>query len=549
MTIIGRNQLCPCGSGKKFKRCHGSLTSAPSAIAKPRVSEGFEASSFLKGKGLLEFQRERQQGRGRPIISTESDGTRFVIIGDRIAYGRWSTFPDFLLFNLKQQFGIDWGEAELNKPSEDQHPLIHWLELASNIIDEHATEEAGIKITPGFGAVRAINRLAYDLYVIQHHVKSVEDQQAFDRLMGRLRQSVQFPGARHEARIAGILLRAGFDLTWEDEKEGLTGGHPEFTAIFPQTGRSFWVECKMRQSNNENGAPKFIHLVTAALRKESKLERIVFVELNLSNGSIDPLNGGWAKYAIEQIRLLEGQPSSANLPSALIVVSNFSEQKQLETMPQGLGAILEGFRTKHYRHGVKVLLQDAIKDRENNPEIESLWQSLQEHDEVPTTFDGSLPMVDESQRLLIGRAYELPDGKTGVLESAAVLEPQSKAAGILRMSDGTRIIVYFELTYAEMAAWKRHPETFFGEYRPYHPPIQEPTDLYEFLLQTYAHSTKEKLLEFMAEQTDIQSLRALSQADLAKQYAIRITESIVQNKGSPQTPAWLLRLRSPVHPM
>ncbi|HZI79070.1 MAG TPA: SEC-C metal-binding domain-containing protein [Vicinamibacterales bacterium] len=26
MSKIGRNELCPCGSGKKFKRCHG-LTS------------------------------------------------------------------------------------------------------------------------------------------------------------------------------------------------------------------------------------------------------------------------------------------------------------------------------------------------------------------------------------------------------------------------------------------------------------------------------------------------------------------------------------------
>ncbi len=23
---IGRNQLCPCGSGKKYKRCHGQVT-------------------------------------------------------------------------------------------------------------------------------------------------------------------------------------------------------------------------------------------------------------------------------------------------------------------------------------------------------------------------------------------------------------------------------------------------------------------------------------------------------------------------------------------
>jgi preprotein translocase subunit SecA len=25
---VGRNEPCPCGSGKKFKHCHGALSSA-----------------------------------------------------------------------------------------------------------------------------------------------------------------------------------------------------------------------------------------------------------------------------------------------------------------------------------------------------------------------------------------------------------------------------------------------------------------------------------------------------------------------------------------
>jgi preprotein translocase subunit SecA len=24
VAVVGRNELCPCGSGKKYKRCHGS---------------------------------------------------------------------------------------------------------------------------------------------------------------------------------------------------------------------------------------------------------------------------------------------------------------------------------------------------------------------------------------------------------------------------------------------------------------------------------------------------------------------------------------------
>ena len=33
-TKVGRNELCPCGSGKKFKRCHGQQRSSPQLIGK-----------------------------------------------------------------------------------------------------------------------------------------------------------------------------------------------------------------------------------------------------------------------------------------------------------------------------------------------------------------------------------------------------------------------------------------------------------------------------------------------------------------------------------
>ena len=48
--------------------------------------------------------------------------------------------------------------------------------------------------------------------------------------------------ARHEARAAGILLRAGFEIEWEDEADRRSGRHGEFIATFPATGRKFWVE-------------------------------------------------------------------------------------------------------------------------------------------------------------------------------------------------------------------------------------------------------------------------------------------------------------------
>jgi preprotein translocase subunit SecA len=35
-TAVGRNDLCPCGSGKKFKRCHGAPGGPSGLIAERR---------------------------------------------------------------------------------------------------------------------------------------------------------------------------------------------------------------------------------------------------------------------------------------------------------------------------------------------------------------------------------------------------------------------------------------------------------------------------------------------------------------------------------
>ena len=36
---VGRNDLCPCGSGRKFKRCHGATTAAVVAFERAEARE------------------------------------------------------------------------------------------------------------------------------------------------------------------------------------------------------------------------------------------------------------------------------------------------------------------------------------------------------------------------------------------------------------------------------------------------------------------------------------------------------------------------------
>ncbi|PIP84471.1 MAG: hypothetical protein COR54_03860 [Elusimicrobia bacterium CG22_combo_CG10-13_8_21_14_all_63_91] len=54
MAKIGRNDPCLCGSGKKYKRCHGGL------------SEPNATFSNASPPAALEVQRRRHQGEGRP---------------------------------------------------------------------------------------------------------------------------------------------------------------------------------------------------------------------------------------------------------------------------------------------------------------------------------------------------------------------------------------------------------------------------------------------------------------------------------------------------
>src|ERR1700737_2266578 len=111
MTKIGRNQRCPCNSGKKYKRCHGAYGGVPSNLPDPTPA----LSELVKA---AEHIRQTQQGKGRPIVSFKSfNNHQIVAVGNTVHWSdKWKTFPDFLTDYIKTKFDIDWAKAELDKP-------------------------------------------------------------------------------------------------------------------------------------------------------------------------------------------------------------------------------------------------------------------------------------------------------------------------------------------------------------------------------------------------------------------------------------------------
>jgi len=101
-----RNMPCPCGSGKRFKHCHGRLS-------EESARTGADIPHEIKQK-LAEAQAKERafktaHGKSKPIISTEFKDWRFVAVGSELHYAQKSKsnyFTDFLAFVYFSILGI-----------------------------------------------------------------------------------------------------------------------------------------------------------------------------------------------------------------------------------------------------------------------------------------------------------------------------------------------------------------------------------------------------------------------------------------------------------
>jgi hypothetical protein len=77
---------------KKFKKCHG----AAKDLQKFRPIDSSFKNTLRRNMDehkALELQRQKQQGLGKPIISANFKGYRFVAIGKELRWSEnWKTF-------------------------------------------------------------------------------------------------------------------------------------------------------------------------------------------------------------------------------------------------------------------------------------------------------------------------------------------------------------------------------------------------------------------------------------------------------------------------
>ena len=537
---ISRNSPCICGSGKKFKHCHGRPEYAlPNLIA----NADLERQIFAEGKRQLErhkaweMQRQKQQGFGRPIISMEHKGYRFVAVGSRVHYGKWKTFADFLHNYIKVTIGSDWGNSEIAKPLGERHPLMQWYDKVCHVQMAHAGRPGELFSTPVTGAVSAYNRLAYNLYLIAHNGKDIQT-----RLLARLRNKDNFQGAYYETQVAAWLIQAGFELDFEDEQD-VSHSHCEFTATYVPNGEKYSVEAKSRETRPGGSARTPVgQQLRKALAKKADHKRLVFIDLNKALHSVE---AGYramdrAESIIRQSEKsmeIDGSPA----PSAYVCITNMNDQHALDDSTLATMVAFIGFKLPDFM-GEYESLREAARARERHLPMFRFLKSLEDHKEIPQTFGGELPSevfsTEKMPRLKVGRLYLVPgpDGQEVPAELMQAVVMDKKAHAIMRdPKTGKNWIGTFEMTAEELADYERHPDTYFGVYQRQGRRAETAMDMYDFFAEAYENTPKDELIAQLPNYPDQEELKHLSQRELVEIVAERYTHGAMASGFKPKT--------------
>jgi hypothetical protein len=540
---FGRNERCPCGSGRKYKHCCGSYSTERFASSDPRDRAHLAGLRAIAEHEAKEARRRQQQGLGRPIISTEFAGHRIVAVGNTVHWSkRWETFHDFLLDYLKDIFGHEWGAKEQEQPTAGRHILLRW----ANEIREY--QNARRALAPNSRIVAAHSTpvlsaylgLAYNLYLMKHNAKL---QRA---LIARLKNPDEssFHGAYYETFVAATFIKAGYEIEFENERDG-SATHCEFVASSGGSNRKFSVEAKARFRGfvAPNADPKSLKLgvrdkIEAALQKKAAHTRVIFVDVNLPEVHVAGQKPFWAHAAVAEARDLEETmiASGQSTPAAYLIVTNHPYQF---AVPGGFSAVLEGFNIPEFKMGAQFPnLRAALEARARHADIHRVFESMQKHHDIPSTFNGEMPEIHfqaPSERmapLKIGSSYLVPDENGNEcpteLENAVVMESEKKAYGVCRRLDNNcRVIAMFPLSAVELEAYRRYPDTFFGTVdNNANRKCDSILDWYDFFFESYGKTSKEKLLEFMKDAIDIECLKTISQEELAKIYCERLAYGV-----------------------
>jgi hypothetical protein len=522
----GRNESCPCGSGKKFKKC--CLNASKPGVRNgptPERDPAFlaEAQATLRQHKAAENVRQQQQGHGNPIVSwmDETNGFRFVAVKTTVHWGKnWIIFPNFLDCFMKKTLGHEWGERDRSK---GQHPLFRWLQKTQQY-SSHKPGEPKLKTITMMGFIACWLHLAYALYLIAHHDEIPKP------LLKRLRNHVSFMPAYHEAVVGAALAVAGMEISCAETKVGSTPT-PEFRAKSRASGKIYEVEAKRKNGwkaptsdvTNAKFQRELEGYVRDQLYKASKKKLtnpLYWFELSIPTAMAEADWRAVAKKAEAAIRDAENSMTVDNQPiaPAYVVITNHTFLANEDVTGDPCFGFLQTINMDDYPFGRPMEIEAALEGYDKHRDIFWLMEAWKTARTVPTTFDGSPPELLDSDgkpqpTVAIGAMIEVPD-VDGATVRARVEEISSwggDKAMVAVATDGRQWLVEMPLTPGEAQAARRYTDAVFGKDNASRRLREEdPFDLYESLLKTHANMTQEQVDKFFEQNPTVAHYKGLT---------------------------------------
>lgn len=528
-----RNEHCPCGSKLKHKKCCGNPITTKSS------SEVIIQSKLQRSGELI---RKQQQGLGHPIVSSEINGCRRVDVGGTIYSSKdFKTFHDFLFYYIKEIMDEDWINKEIGKTDNNRHPILEWYEKVCLYQNTIKKEYANVHSAPMIGVVHAYLGLAYNLYLISHNtIKNQSDKKLLERLIKRLKCKELFPGSYYESYVCAVLIKAGFEVEFENEADG-SKKHCDFIVMNKSNSNKYTVEVKSIRREGALGARENVAKVSLkksirnqlydALQKPSINPRIIFIDVNLPYE-----NGKWIDEAFDYVKGAENITiKKSPTDAAYVILTNNPHHYHLLESNYALEVVPLGYKILDFGNGIIYRsLRERYHAELNHKPIMDLLESIHCHLEIPSTFSGEIPEFQFSEkteeRLILGCKYIVPDELgaevIGTLVEILPVIEEKIIYGIYETSDGNKFICTNPMTDDEVLSYDRYGDAIFGEDKVQNPTSKTPYDLFKKLLLTYSETPKTKLLEWMKESPNIDQFKKLEQSELSEIYCEGIALNI-----------------------
>ena len=142
---------------------------------------------------------------------------------------------------------------------------------------------------------------------------------------------------------------------------------------------------------------------------------------------------------------------------------------------------------------------------------------------------------EAANRIEIGQRYFFEnlgdDGLLGEVTTATISEAEKKMYLGVATEDGQSVIVNREISDRELANYKQYPDNYFGVHLKAPRQLDDPYELFEWMVDRHQDLPKERLLELAKDHPRISELAKMDRQDLVLEICEWWTWSMAHSRG------------------